>query len=218
MARVLRLTKGSRIKLVDETQRLYAGVVEHVSGDSVRVSIQEESDCAPEHAKLIMILGIPRLPKADLVVQKLTELGVGRIVFVPLERSPYSDALDRLQKRLQRLRSIAEAAAKQCARRCVPAVEACESLEKVFTPMDENQVCMVADERYNLLRLRDALPAIISFPIYLFIGPEGGFSDDEIDFLLSKNCVQFSLGCNILRTETAAIVAAALILYEVGEL
>lgn len=219
MVLVLRLRKGSRVKLVDETHQLYYGLVEDTSGDAVRILIESTVFCTPEQARVNMVLGIPRLPKADLMVQKLTELGIGKMTFVQMERSPYADAFQRTQKRLDRLQTIAEAAAKQCGRRCIPPIRAAERLADIFRMEDTRNVRLVANENYSGKSLSDSLSAVDpASPITIFVGPEGGFSEEEIEFLRSKEVIEFSLGRNILRTETAAIVAAAIVLYELGEM
>lgn len=219
ISQVLRLKKGTRIKLVDETQQLYLGLIEKVSEKMVTVSITEAPACAPEQARLSLIQGIPRLPKLDLIVQKATELGIGRIILMPTERSPYRDAFERVQKRIGRLQSIAEAAVKQCGRRCVPQVIAAATLENALHIGGDETFHLIANEKFSGATLRECLQEVpASSPISIFIGPEGGFSDKETDFLKSKGVTEFSLGQNILRTETAAIVAAAIVLYELGEL
>jgi 16S rRNA (uracil1498-N3)-methyltransferase len=219
MALVLRLKKGSRVKLVDETQQLYFGLVQKISSDAARISIEAADFCTPEQARVDMVLGVPRLPKADLIVQKLTELGIGKMTFVQMKRSPYADAFQRTRKRLERLQTIAEAAAKQCGRRCIPLIEAAGTLADVFRREDTQNVRLVANENYSGKSLADSLAAVAAdSPVTIFVGPEGGFSEEEIDFLRSKNTIEFSLGRNILRTETAAIVAAAIVLYELGEM
>jgi 16S rRNA (uracil1498-N3)-methyltransferase len=219
ISHVLRLKKGERIKLVDEAQQLYIGSIEKLSPEAVLVSIAETPECAPEQARVCLIQGVPRLPKLDLIVQKVTELGIGKILLAPTERSPYPDAFQRVQKRLERLQAIAEAAVKQCGRRCIPQVIAAESLENTFHLAGDQAFHLIASEKYSGKALHEILAvAPASSPITVFVGPEGGFSDSEIDFLKSKNGAEFSLGKNILRTETAAIVATAIVLYELGEL
>ncbi|RJP23533.1 MAG: 16S rRNA (uracil(1498)-N(3))-methyltransferase [Candidatus Abyssobacteria bacterium SURF_5] len=219
ISQVLRLKKGSRIKLVDETQQLYSGTIRKVSAKAVLVALDEMPPCIPEQARVSVVQGIPRLPKSDLIVQKLTELGVGGITFVSMARSPYTDAYERLQRRLQRLESIAEAAAKQCGRRCIPWIRAAKNIKEALTDLSEGSICLAASENVKDKRLQNVLSAApAAAPISVFIGPEGGFSEDELALLARNGAREFSLGQNILRTETAAIVAAALVLYELGEL
>jgi 16S rRNA (uracil1498-N3)-methyltransferase len=220
MARVLRLKKRNQVKLVDEKQRLYTCLVERVDRESVLLSIKETIDCSAEQTRVSVVQGIPRLPKTDLIVQKLTELGLGKVTFVPMERSPYRDAFERMQTRLPRLNQIAEAAAKQCGRRCIPYITAVESLEKAVGDQKTGTVALVANERWSGgENLRKILSTVASAsPVVIFVGPEGGFTDEELRVLDSAGAISFSLGRNILRTETAAIVAAAIVLYELEEI
>lgn len=219
---VLRLKKGNRIRLVDDEQNLHEADIEEVTDRSVLARIVETRDAgvdSPFTRRLTVVQGIPRLPKADLIVRQLTELGAERIVFVPTERSPYPDAHRRLEARLDRLRRIAAEASKQCSRRGVPEVALKGDLGAAVEAFGAETVLLTADESAPGARLRDRFPQCApDTPVAVFIGPEGGFSGTETHLLADAGATVFSLGRNILRTETAALIAAALILYEMGEI
>ncbi len=216
---VLRLKKGSTIRLVDEEQNLHIASVEKVTARAVFARVLESTRAEPSRVRLRVVQGVPQLPKADLIAQKLTELGAQTIVFVPTERTSYSDGFDRISKRLPRLRRIAEAAAKQCARPDIPEVLACASLGEAAKNTEPGALLLVANERARGKNLQDLLAGAGENPsITVFIGPEGGLSSGETRLLEDMGAASFSLGHNILRTETAAIAAAAIILYELGEI
>lgn len=216
---VLRLKKGSRIRLVDEEQNLHIASVEKVTARGVLARVLESVRTEPSRVRLRVVQGVPQLPKADLITQKLTELGAQSIVFAPTERTSYSDGFERISKRLPRLQRIAEAAAKQCARPDIPEVLACASLSKAAKDTEPGALLLVANEKTRRKDLCDLLAGAGENPsITVFIGPEGGLSSDEIRLLEDMGAAGFSLGRNILRTETAAIAAAAIILYELGEI
>jgi 16S rRNA (uracil1498-N3)-methyltransferase len=154
-----------------------------------------------------------------LIVQKLTELGVESIIFAPTERTPYRDGEKRISDRLERLHRIAESASKQCLRSTVADVKVCPDLEAAIHALGPDTFMLAADENMRGTTLRDCLPRTdANERVAVFIGPEGSFSEAEAQLLKKAGAVAFSLGRNILRTETAAIVAAALILYEMGEI
>ncbi|GAB4353803.1 MAG: 16S rRNA (uracil(1498)-N(3))-methyltransferase [Candidatus Abyssubacteria bacterium] len=215
---VLRLKKGSPIRLVDEQQTQYTARVEQVTNREVLARIIESH--TPEvrqSARLSVIQGIPRLPKADWITQKLTELGIQSIVFAPTEYTPYRDGFDRMCRRLSRLRTIAETAAKQCARRDIPSVSVHADLKKAAETAAPGTIFLVADEKAPRRRLCDLFSQTPDdAPLAVFIGPEGGLSEKEKEYLQDLGASGFSLGQNILRTETAAITASAIILYELG--
>ncbi len=216
---VLRLTKGDRIGLIDERENLHQATLDKVTQKAVTARISETNAGASHRARLSVIQGIPRLPKADLIVQKLTELGVESITFVSTERTPYRDGEKRIFDRLERLDRIAESASKQCLRSAVADVTVCSDLEAAINALGSDVFMLVADESSRGTSLRDCVSkADANVPIVVFIGPEGGFSECELQLLKQAGAASFSLGRNILRTETAAIVAAALILYEMGEI
>jgi 16S rRNA (uracil1498-N3)-methyltransferase len=164
------------------------------------------------------VQGIPRLTKADLITQKLTEVGAAAVVFVPMEYTPYTDAFERISKRLERLRRIAEAAAKQCCRFDIPSVDACANLSASLKRLEPDTKLLYADNMTASAKsVRDCLRDMGNDSrLAVVIGPEGGFSSQEREVLERKGAEPFSLGGNILRTETAAIVATAIILYERG--
>ncbi len=217
---VLRLKKGSAIRLVDENQNRYTAEVERVTEDGVVARISRSAPSpGPKKADVMVVQGIPRLPKADLVTQKLTELGVSKIVFVPMRFSSYGNAYERMHNRLDRLRRIAEAAAKQCGRSDIPEIMLYPELEGAAKELAQHTKLLVADEKgrgeslHHLLRDCSEKPSVA-----VIVGPEGGLSPEEAKLLVDAGVPAFSLGRTILRTETAAIVAAALVLYELGEI
>ncbi len=213
---VLRLKKNSEIRLVDEHQSLYLASVEKVTDREVVVRIMKSINGHSPTTKLTVIQGIPRLPKADLITEKLTELGVSKILFAPTEHSPYKDAGERISKRLVRLHTIAEAAAKQCLRNDIPEISARGGLKEAVETLGNRSLLLVAHEKNGDGNLRDILAnAGKESGVAVVIGPEGGLSPGEIRMLSDLGATGFSLGQNILRTETAAIVAAAIILYEI---
>lgn len=216
---VLRLKKDSKIRLVDEHRNLHLAVVEKVTDRAVDARILESSEHAHSRVRLAIVQGIPRVTKADLITQKLTELGADSIVFVPVRYSPYPDAFDRISKRLPRLENIAKAASQQCARHDIPDVTACADLETAAENLDADDLLLVADPEAGSGSLSDHIAgAGVRNTIAVFIGPEGGLSAEETQMLEERGAAGFSLGRNILRTETAAIVATAIILYELGEI
>jgi len=216
---VLRLKKNARIRLIDDRQVSHLAELENVSSDGVVARIIESSENAISGNRLTVVQGIPKLTKADLIVQKLAELGVAGIIFVPMEHTPYTDALHRISRRQERFQRVAESAAKQCRRLDVPNVAVSSDLKAVVAELGPDTLLIAADEETSGANLRDCMKkAGKESNLAVIIGPEGGFSRKERDFLADNNATLFSLGANILRSETAAIVAASIILYELGEI
>ncbi len=216
---VLRLRKDARLRLIDEEQTSHLAVLEKVGRSEVRARIIDSTRQERSHVSLVVVQGIPRLTKTDLITEKLTELGVARIIFTPMKYTPYSDAIDRISKRLVRLQRIAEAAAKQSGRLDIPDVAAIADLETSLKTLESGTLILVADESVSARGLRERLKTVRKESRQaLVVGPEGGFSPQERRLLSDIGAISFSLGATILRTETAAIVAAALLLYESGDI
>jgi 16S rRNA (uracil1498-N3)-methyltransferase len=204
---------------VDDERNLHLAELEKVTGREICARIMESTPNMLSRTRLTVIQGIPRLTKVDLIAQKLTELGADAIIFVPMEYTPYTDAFERISKRLPRLRRIVEAAAKQCSRHEIPDVFAYADLNTAVKDFASGTVLLMADEAAPTGSLHDCLAGAGENPrVGVVIGPEGGFSAGERRMLENMGAAGFSLGGNILRTETAAIVATAIILYELGDI
>lgn len=216
---VLRLKQNSIIHLMDEEKTLHVASVDRITEEAVYARILESTAKTDSRMLLTVIQGIPRLPKLDIATQKLAELGVNEVTLVPMRRTPYKNGFDRVSKRAERLEKIAESAAKQSARPDIPNISVYAALDDAVKSLDEGTLLLFADENIREARLRDVLLDISGEPsVAVVIGPEGGLSAEETESLKKMGAKGFSLGRNILRTETAAIVAAALILYELGEI
>lgn len=216
---VLRLKRGERIKVVEALSREHEVALREVTpkrvvGDilSTRTSEARLSFC------LTLIQGLPKGHKADLVVQKVTELGLFAISFVPCTYSvPRTHGHEELQKKLLRWQRIAQEAAKQSQRREVPMVEYLRSFEDALNSIPKTALTLMAHHegpRENLRHLLNRYPDHQA--CFLLVGPEGGFSPEEVAMAQEAGAKLISLGHNILRTETASLIASALILYEKG--
>ncbi|MGH2727359.1 MAG: RsmE family RNA methyltransferase, partial [Actinomycetota bacterium] len=154
---------------------------------------------------------IPKKGKLDLVVQKLTELGAASIRLVVGERSvPRWDAA-KGNAHAARLGEVARQAAMQSRRAWLPSV-----LPPVpSSALELPSPCVVLDENART-RLGDALPDDAPAVVGLVVGPEGGFTGDELTAFRERGAIPVSLGPLILRTETAALAAAAVVLGRYG--
>ncbi|MDW8365966.1 MAG: RsmE family RNA methyltransferase, partial [Abditibacteriales bacterium] len=167
---------------------------------------------------LTVAQAIPKGQKMDLIVQKCVELGVGRIVPMVTGRTVVH-LEEKEAARQHRWQKIAEEAAAQCGRTQVPEVTAPQTLTEALGMCAEVDACLLLDESEQTTRLRDALNALPPVKhIALLVGPEGGFSPSEVQTAHRYGAQSVSLGPRILRTETAALVTAALILYHYEDL
>ena len=231
IGRVLRLRTGDRILVCDGEGWEYTCVLEEIGKQSVSARIEDKQKNATEPSvEITLYQGVPKGCKLDVTVQKCIELGVGRLVPVFMKRSVVSDK-GNFKKKADRLRTIAEAAAKQSGRGIIPPVEEAEDFGDMLEELRSYPLVLFPYENEDGATMKDALQASHSQlaagssdsagqqdrpRIAVVIGPEGGFADEEADALKAlDNCHCVSLGKRILRTETAGMAALAMILYEI---
>lgn len=161
---------------------------------------------------------LPERERFEMIVQKLTELGATRIVPVETARSTTRLQRDAVQSKSHRWPEVARRAARQCRRGIVPEVSAPLSFAEALRQAGTAGVKVIFYEGEERTSLADAVAGRRAGPAALFVGPEGGFSPEEILAARAAGFVPVSLGPRLLRTETAAIVGAALVQGLLGDL
>ena len=166
---------------------------------------------------ITLFQGIPKFEKMELIIQKNTEVGVNNIVPVIMERTVVKLDEKVASKKLDRWQKIAEIAAKQSMRDIIPNVKSIIKTKEIDVDMYDVVLVAYENEEHNMLKAE--LKKLESqnkqeYNIAIVIGPEGGISEKEIELLDEKNVKFVSLGKRILRTETAGLVMAGNILYE----
>ncbi len=215
VARVLRLRVGDPLILFDDAGGEYTATVVSLSRHMVRVNVGEYLTTdreSPLHVTLAQ--GISRGERMDVVVQKATELGVKRIVPVLTERAVVRLNEAQAANRLRHWRAISVAACEQCGRNRLPEITPPMSLQAFLVSALPDGLRLLLQPDGGL-RARD-LPAATAAT--LLIGPEGGLSDAERTAALAAQFRGLSLGPRILRTETAALAALAVIQQRLGDL
>jgi 16S rRNA (uracil1498-N3)-methyltransferase len=172
---------------------------------------------AESPATLVICQALPDKERFELVLEKLTELGVSRIVPFTCSRSTTLAQRDARQRKSHRWPDLLLAAARQCRRGMIPQLAPVQSFDDLLgEPQDELQRVMLY-EGAPPLSLRQILRERPR-RLLLMIGPEGGFTPEEVDRAAAHQFRIASLGGRVLRTETAALVAATLAQYELGGL
>ncbi|HBC92872.1 MAG TPA: 16S rRNA (uracil(1498)-N(3))-methyltransferase [Pelotomaculum sp.] len=220
IVKVLRLGPGDTLTVLDGRGMVYEAVIEHADRESVICAVMSESNAgrAPM-LRITLVQGLPKNDKMDLIVQKATELGVYRLIPLICDRSVVRMAGDKPLHRLERWQRIAREAAKQCRRPDVPEVLPPAGWEEALAGMPENTAAVIPWEEENQEPLKKVLGE--SRPrknVYVFIGPEGGFTPAEVELARSHGIRPVTLGPRILRTETAGLAVLAIILYQFGDL
>jgi len=220
LATVLRLKRGDRVVLADGRGRDYEVEITALTGRSGAATVVLERPSPPEPVlELVLYQSLVRPHRFELALEKGTELGVAR--FVPLLSGRAQVKTEGGSQRAERWRRIVTEAAEQCGRGRVPAVDAPAAFaEAVRTAPGLRLLPWEGESASGGRGLRSCLRGLQPIPeaVSLFIGPEGGFSEEEAALAREAGCVAVSLGPRILRSETAGIVAAALVMHEMGEL
>lgn len=200
--RVLRLRVGDDLVLFDGRGGECAAKIESV-GREVVVALGARRAVERE-ARLSVTLyqALPAADKMDFVVQKAVELGVARIVPVAAARCVLKLAGERAEKRVAHWQQVAVAACEQCGRNRVPEIAAIASLPQALAAASGARFLLAPGGAGSLREL--AQPA---GPIDIFVGPEGGWSEDEIATARAAGAQLMTLGPRVLRTETAGLAA-----------
>lgn len=164
--------------------------------------------------KITLFQGLPKGDKMELVIQKCVEIGIDKIV--PVKTDFTVVKLDNKEdKKVARWNKISEAAAKQCGRGKIPVVENIVSFKEAMERISDFDGAIIPYEKEKDRGIKQFLSDFRGKSIAVFIGPEGGFSDNEIQLALEKNVSSVTLGKRILRTETAGLVTGVILLYEI---
>jgi 16S rRNA (uracil1498-N3)-methyltransferase len=219
---VLRLHPGDEVFVFDGTGREFSCTVAAVSRNSSDLTILSEVDPSRPESRLNLSLGVALLKheKFDLVVQKATELGVNRIIPVTSERAdvrPRSD--DQAGKRVSRWQRIALEATKQSGRARVPEVAAPVSFASFAQhEIEADRALMFAERAGQSLEIVCESFTSPLASLVALIGPEGGWTDAEIEIARESGWGIVTLGGRIMRAETAAITIVALLQHRFGDL
>jgi 16S rRNA (uracil1498-N3)-methyltransferase len=216
----LRIRAGDRITVADRHRRRYLIEIEQLDRARLVGRVTQEERAAPPHApQLVAGVSLLKSDRMDWGIQKATELGVHRIVPLISARAVVRPRTERIDSRLERWRRIALDAAQQAERWDVPLVEAPREAPAFFTEQPGGARKLILQERGGGESLRTvALPSGPHSTIALAIGPEGGWTPEELARAADAMFAAVTLGERILRAETAAIAALALLQSRLGEL
>jgi 16S rRNA (uracil1498-N3)-methyltransferase len=213
--RVLRLGEGDPITLFNGDGLDYPSRVAGFGRGTVEVAIESRGPARAESPLAVtLVQGIARGERMDLVVQKATELGVAAIVPVVTARSVVRLDGDARERKLAHWRGIAVAACEQSGRARIPAIaEPAALAEHLGARGPATRLLLVPDAPVSLVEAARGLTAV-----QVLIGPEGGLEDEEVAAALAAGYHACRLGPRILRSETAAITAIAVLQTIAGDL
>ena len=217
---VLRMRTGEEVLIADGRGAEYRCKLTDLSENEVRAQILWKLDGNAELASAVTLFqGLPKSDKMDLIVQKCVELGVDRIVPVSTKRAVVKLDAKKEQTRLKRWNTISESAAKQSGRGVIPEVSGVMSFEKALEEAKKLEVLLIPYERAeHMAETRRVMGEIRpGQSVGIFIGPEGGFEESEVEEAVAAGAKAITLGKRILRTETAGLAVMAMLSYLLEE-
>lgn len=218
---VLRLKAGEHIIALDNEGAEFKVVLTAVGRDEVKGQVIEERRAAGEpEVQITLYQSLLSREKFEWVLQKCTEVGVARFVPIVTSRSIVRDCGSIKPNKIDRWRRIIQEAAEQSHRGRIPELGQAIKLEEAIGQLEGFDLPLIASPQSDAASLRSCLVRgkKKTGAIALLVGPEGGFTEEEVKRCSSSGVIAFGLGRRILRTETAAVVASALILYELGQM
>jgi 16S rRNA (uracil1498-N3)-methyltransferase len=214
LGRVLRAQAGQLYELSDG-ERVWLGRIESVSRDRVQFALVEELPAVHPGVDVTLLLSVVKFDAFEWAIEKATELGVTTIVPLAAERSEKA-LLAAAAKRAERWRKILVEASQQSRRVRVPTLQSLRPLDDAFSDNAEGaRLCL--SERPEAPSLKTALSDVKTHSATLAIGPEGGWTDRELEVARQNGFGEVSLGRMILRTETAVIAALASLNYALDD-
>ncbi|MGN9781825.1 16S rRNA (uracil(1498)-N(3))-methyltransferase [Nonomuraea sp. ZG12] len=213
-AAVRRLREGERIDLTDGAGGVAECVVREVLKDALRLDVLARHEAPAPSPRLVVVQGLPKGDRGELAVEMMTEAGVDVIVPWAASRSITQWKGDRVAKALHRWRSTAREAGKQARRFHLPEVTEPASTARVEALLADAALGLVLHEEAAEPLSRVALP--VEGDIVVVVGPEGGVSDQELAAFQAAKAVPVLLGPTVLRTSTAGVAAAAVLLARTG--
>ncbi|MDC1100848.1 16S rRNA (uracil(1498)-N(3))-methyltransferase [Methylophilaceae bacterium] len=214
--RVIRVKVDDFLVLFNGDGFEYRGRISDINKKTINVEIlSKEKNNSESSININLFQSISSNEKMDMVIQKATELGVSSIQPIFTSRSTIKLSLDRTKKRVIHWKQVSISACEQSGRSKIPTIKSPIEFDQISEGIKTNSLNLLLHP--DNLEESSNLPNEYSGDINIFIGPEGGFSQDEVLFLKKQNCINIQLGPRILRTETAPLAIIAILQYKYGD-
>ena len=220
LTHVLRLTPGDRVELADGKGVCWEARIISMDAQQVTLELMSRTISHGESSVSITVAqGMLKDKKMDMVIRHLTELGITQWIPFFAHRSIPRPHPRKLATRVERWQRISREAMKQCKRSRIPKIDSPVTFEELLQ-ISESQDKKIAFWEKGCVPFGNINTETSSPPqkIIMLIGPEGGFTDDEIEAACAADFSAFSLGIRILRAETASLTACALVQHYFGDL
>ena len=220
MKNVLRMKEGEEVQVSDGTGNAYLCQIEGYEGNQAVLKIREKTEKDTElPSKIWLFQGLPKGDKMELIIQKAVELGAYSVVPVETKRCVVKLDEKKAAKKTARWQQIAESAAKQSKRMLVPEVHSVMTFKEALVYAKELDVLLIP---YELAKgMKETKELIRSIEpgksIGVFIGPEGGFEEQEVADAMEAGAKPITLGHRILRTETAGLAVLSVLMFQLED-
>ena len=217
ISNVLRMKQGEEVWISDGGKKEYRCAIEAFSADEVLLHIiyAQEPDYELS-SRIYLFQGLPKADKMELIIQKAVELGVYEIIPVETKRCVVKLDGKKAAKKVDRWQQIAESAAKQSKRMLIPNVHQVLSFKEALKYAESMDIRLIPYElAKGMQETKEILAAIEpGQSIGIFIGPEGGFEEKEVEAAISEGAKPITLGKRILRTETAGLAILSVLMFQ----
>lgn len=217
---VLRMKPGETVLISSRTGGDYLCKVAEIQPEEVQMEILEARESKMElPARIHLFQGLPKGDKMELIIQKAVELGVYRIIPVDTRRTVVRLDAKKEESKVKRWNAISESAAKQSKRSLIPEVSGVMSFKDALAETKDYGLKMIPYEcAEGMGQTRELIKrAQAGMDIAVFIGPEGGFEEDEIEKAQAAGVLPVTLGKRILRTETAGLCILSALMLQLEE-
>lgn len=219
ISKVLRLKSGDQITISNGQGIEYECIINNMDKVAVSAAIISShlSETEPK-TKITLFQALTKSDKMDFIIQKAVEVGIHKIVPILTERTIIKLEDEKKQNsKLVRWQKISESAAKQSHRGIIPEVAPIIGLAEAFKQSKDMNCRVIAYEKEIQNRLQNILTDFHGNSIAIFIGPEGGFEEHEVNLAEQNGIIPVTLGKRILRTETAGLFLVSIMMYEMEE-
>ena len=217
LSKVLRCKIGDTITVGDGSDMDYECEIVEITKKCVTAKILDKHlNLNEPSVKITLYQGLPKSDKMELIIQKCVEIGVDRIVPVKTKRSVVNWD-KKADKKAERWNKISLSAAKQCGRGRIPEVSDIMSFDEALTDSKACDGRLIPYENEQKNGLKSFCENFKGKSIAVFIGPEGGFDPSEIENAVKDGVMPVTLGKRILRTETAGLVTAVILLHRLED-
>ena len=214
---VLRMKIDEELLISNGQDKDYYCKIESISDDEIKaVILDEEFEGTELPTELYLFQGLPKSDKMELIIQKAVELGVKEIIPVATKRCVVKLDDRKEASKIKRWQAISESAAKQSRRTIIPEVSSVMSFKEAINRAKEFELGIIPYENFkDMTETKEVLKKVQKgIKIGIFIGPEGGFEESEIQYALENGIHPISLGKRILRTETAGLAILSVLMFQ----